>query len=616
MYRELIEHDIRRRGTIEPVGKIFPTPADHLRYCSLFMFGTDILPHVKTNQSVAGFKGKVYCEAVWLDVDYEKDVDQARLATIEIVKRLNVDYGINPDDLFIYFSGKKGFHIAIFNTLVGFTHSTPVDPEKVKDFVRRLTVGIPHLDLKIYEPVRIFRIENSRHEKSGLYKIGISFAELQCDLEDILILAKQPRQYPHKKLAGFTLNQKLNSLWLNSGNYVQEQKQQFETKGNLFQPPPEGNRNNTLLVQACTLFRKSELSSNAILDIITNAAQLSNIGAKEVIDQMELKRIVFNAERLVGDERKKSKEQQEDLQMRSFGEWFNEWENYVLEEKTNMSLCFNDINQVVQGRLRGKLGVLMGYGGTKKSLYALNIALRNMKLVDDIFIYSTMEMGVPQLIDRIIDHEVKCTYGNNAHETAAKILREDINEGRSYIRGQLGEVLGNRLQIISNSRMTYEGYKKAVQKCKETIGNPVMLIVDGLSMMGGKGTETELYSQNSADLKQLANEENILVLLICHVSKGAERWTRDLSRNIRGSEKILDNCDFYATLSLIQDVENPEVYRQDIGFLNFVDKRGSGKVIDVVYSFDSKRLRLGESMYDPSIFYEPVKKGGKTEIDF
>jgi replicative DNA helicase len=615
MYRELVEHDIRKRGTIEPVGKIFPTPSDHLRYCSLFMFGTDILSHVKTNKSVAEFKGKVYCEAIWLDVDYDKDVNEARTSTIEVIKRLSVEYGVNPDDLFIYFSGKKGFHLAIFNTLIGFTHSTPIEPDKVKDFVRRLTNGIPHLDLKIYEPVRIFRIENSRHEKSGLYKIRISFTELQCDLEDILTLAKEPRQYPYKKPAGFTLNEKLNALWLNSGNYVQEQKQ-FESKGNLFQPPPEGSRNNTLLIQACTLFRKSELSSNAILDIVSNAAYLSNQGAKEAIDQAELKRIVFNAERLVGDERKKSKEQEDELQMRSFGEWIDTWESYVLQEKTDFSLCFNEINQTVQGRVRGKLGVLMGYGGTKKSLYALNIALKNMKIVEDVFIYSTMEMGVPQLIDRIIDYEVKCTYGNNAHETAAKILREDVNEGRGYIKGQLGEMLGNRLQIISNSRMTYEGYKKAVHKCKETIGQPVMLIVDGLSMMGGKGTETELYSQNSADLKQLANEENILVLLICHVSKGAEKWTRDLSRNIRGSEKILDNCDFYATLSQIQDAENPEMYRQDIGFINFVDKRGSGKSIDVVYSFDSKRLRLGESLHDPSIFYEPVKKARKSEIDF
>jgi hypothetical protein len=614
MFRELVEHQINTgRGLIVPVGQIFPAPAAHLRYCSLFMFGNDIHAHVKTNKSVREFNGKVYCEAVWIDVDFDKDVNQARLSAIEVLKRLNVDYGINPDDLFLYFSGKKGFHIAIFNTLVGFNHSTAVEPEKMKDFVRRLTAGIPHIDMVIYEPVRIFRIENSMHEKSGLYKIRISFSELECELSSILELAVKPRTYPYKNPSGLTLNPKLNSLWINSGNYLQEQRE-FESKGNLFQPPQEGNRNKTLLVQACTLFRKSELSSNAILDIIANAAFISSIGAKEPVDSQELKRIVHNAERLVGDERKK--QTVEELQMRSFGEWITEWENYVMQERSEKTLLFADVNRVIQGRLRGKLFVIMGYGGAKKSLYALNIALRNMRKDDDVCLYSTMEMSVPQLIDRIIDHEVKDPEGRNAHETAAVMYRSDISEGRKYIKKQLAEALGNKLQIIANSRMTYAGYKLAIQKCKETIGAPWLLIVDGLSMMGGKGTETELYSQNSADLKQLANEENIFIILICHVSKGAERWTKDLSRNIRGSEKILDNCDFYATMSQIQDETNPDAFRKDLGFMNFNDKRGSGESIDAVYAFDSKRLQLSDTPMDPKQFYEPVKRNRKSEVDF
>jgi hypothetical protein len=612
MYRELIENKITNRGVIKAVGEIMPEPARHLRYCSLFMFGKDIITYVKTNQSVSGYKGSVYAEAIWIDLDNETDVNAARLETIELIKRLNREYGISPDDLYIYFSGKKGFHIAIHNSFIGFTHTTPIDPVKVKDFVRRLAVGIKNVDLIIYEPVRIFRIENSLHEKSGMYKIRLSFEELQCEMADIHELASAPRKFQSKvNQSNFRLKEGLNNLWNNSGNYVAEQRNS-ESKGNIFQPPLQGERNKTLLVQACILFRKSELSSNAILDIITNAATLSNQGTSDIIDEQELKTIIRNAERLVGDERKKAPV--DELQMRSFGEWIPEWENYILQEKTDMSLNFFDINQVMQGRLKGKLGVLLGYGGAKKSLYALNIALRNMTLSDEVCIYSTMEMSVPQLINRIIDHEVRDPNGFNASDTAAKIYRQDVNEGRSYIVNQLASTLGNKLQIIANSRMTYEWYKKAIQKCKDTIGTPSILIVDGLSMMGGKGSETEIYSQNSADLKQLANEESILVILICHVSKGAERHTRDLSRNVRGSEKILDNCDFYATLSQIQDGDTPEIYRQDLGFISFVDKRGTGKTVDVVYSFDGRRLKMEESMLDPKQYYEPVTKKKAEEL--
>lgn len=616
MYREIVEKDIRNRGGIIEAGKIQPVPTDHLRYASLFMFGPDILAHVKTNGgSVKEFKGKVFCEAIWIDIDCDGDVNEARLSTIELVKRLNTEYQFNPEHLYYFFSGKKGFHICIHCSFVGFQSTTPLDTDKVKDFVRRLTKGIPHIDLKVYEPVRIFRVENSRHEKSGLYKIRISFEELQCEMEDVLNLAKQPRVYPYKhSYAGAVLNKGLNTLWQNSGEYVQEQKE-MEYKGNLFAPPTEGNRNQTLFVQACTLFRKSELSSNAILDIIGNAAYIANIGAKEPVDQNEVRRIVVNAQKKVGEDRKKTVD--EEIEIKSFGEWIPDWERYVMEQQSEMSLLFQDVNHTVKGRLRGKLGVVMGYGGSKKSLYALNVCLRNKRLNDEISIYSTMEMSVPQLMNRVIDHEVYVD-GSNMHasEYLADTYRKDINQGRRFLVDQLSKEMGNRLQLTPKGRMTYDHYKKAIHKVRETAGNPTILIVDGLSMMGGKGTETEMYSRNTAELKELANEENIFIMLICHVSKGGEKHTRDLSRYIRGSEKILDNCDWYMSMSQIQYEDQADKYRTDIGFVNFVDKRGSGNAIDLIYNFEPLRLRLSDSNLNPDDYRDAIDSKKSKVIDF
>lgn len=612
MFRELVENLITNRGLIVPVGKILPEPAGYLRYCSMFMFGQDMVTYSKTQKSVAGFKGKVYCEAVWIDVDCDKDVNQARLSGVQVVKRLNAEYGIDPGHLFIYFSGKKGFHIAVFNKLIGFDSSTAIDPAKVKDFVQRLTSGIPNIDFIIYEPVRIFRIANSQHEKSGLYKIRISFEELQGDMESILTLAKSPRHYPYKiNLNEFTIKESLNNLWINSGSYTEEQKE-FESKGNLFQPPQEGNRNKTLLTQACVLFRKSELSYNAIFDIVSNAAYIANMNAKEQVSDVELKRIIANAERLVGDERKKVAIEQ--IQIKSFGEWVPEWENFIMQEHSNMTLVLSDLNNLMKGRLKGKLGVVMGYGGAKKSLFGLNVCLKNMGLTNEVSIYSTMEMSVPQLINRIIDHEVSVEgMALNAHELVAIKYREDVRDGKDFLI-QLSKTIGNKLQITQNGRMTYEGYKTCIQKVKETAGTPAILVVDGLSMMGGKGTETEVYSRNSADLKELANEHNIFVLLICHVSKGAELFTRDVSRSLRGSEKILDNCDFFMTMSQIQLKEAPDRFRKDIGFVNFQDKRGSGEIVNLVYGFNPRRLKITDSEYSWVDYYSPVKEKSKTVL--
>lgn len=623
MFRELVEiapgsQISHNRGLKVPANSIFPTPSQNARYCSLFMFGSDIEAHVKLNKSFAGFKGKTYLDAVWIDIDAPDNLEGARLACLELVKRLNTEYQINPDHLFIYFSGNKGFHLAIHPSIVGFSSNDHTPPEKVKDFVIRITKEIPFIDTKIYEPIRIFRIENSRHEKTGLYKLRINYTELQCEADAIKQLASKPRVFPYK--VDYSLMVKstvLSNLWHDSGAFTSEQAATVEYKGNLFEPPAQGNRNNQLLVQACTLFRKSELSKYSIQDIVSNAAFISSLNTADKISEEEVKRIVANAEKLVGDERKKAKA--EELNIKSFGEWVPEWESYALQQQTPMTLCFPELNRLMRGRLKGKLGVIMGYGGSKKSLFALNTCLRNIRENQEIAIYSTMEMSAPQLINRIIDHEVKPAANIYNQANASKVLEEiykqDVSEGRKFLN-ELAKALGNNLQIVSNSRMTYEYYKLAIQKVKETTGAPSILIVDGLSMMGGKGSETEVYSQNSADLKELANEENMMVLLICHASKGAEKDTRDLSRNIRGSEKILDNCDFYMTMSQIRDDLNMEQFNPLKGFINFHDKRGSGQYVDQVFDFDAQRLHLKESTEDPKQYYESKRKSKFIDSDF
>jgi hypothetical protein len=301
--------------------------------------------------------------------------------------------------------------------------------------------------------------------------------------------------------------------------------------------------------------------------------------------------------------------------MRSVGEWLPDWENYHLQQQGNKTFLFEDVNRVFKGNLRGKFGVIMGYGGSKKSLLALNVVNENTKS-EEIALYSNMEMSVPQFIDRVID--LKIDYGTqNAHDALVHMLKRDANAAREILKKDLVGSLKNKLQVIANGKMTYAGYKSAIRKARETVGDPWCLIVDGLSMMGGKGTETELYSQNSADLKQLANEENIFVLAICHISKGGEKWTRDLSRLIRGSEKILDNCDFYGTMSQIQDECNTEAFSNDIGFLHLWDKRGSGKTVEVIHRFNPYRLKLEDSGIEPALYREPIsRKSRKPEMEF
>lgn len=304
----------------------------------------------------------------------------------------------------------------------------------------------------------------------------------------------------------------------------------------------------------------------------------------------------------------KKKMAQRDKELRYFKpyELAEELVDNILNDKANplkfgISVLDDDIKT-----LRGKLGAFIGYGGTKKSLIALNIINRHAMENNGHSIYSTMEMSGTQLLERMIDYSFtpmsmdggyttlnasQFIYKRLSPEIRGKVLEE--------VQSGLKSFYGDNILISQNSRMTVDDYDALIRKAKNEFERIDMLVVDGLSMMGGNGTETETYTTNSGELKDLAKEHNIFIPLICHLSKGADLDTRDTRRYIRGSEKIIDNVDFVVMMSLIKN-DLGEGFRDDIGYIRLFNKRGSGKTTNTIYEFDKHRLMLNETDIDPN----------------
>jgi len=151
--------------------------------------------------------------------------------------------------------------------------------------------------------------------------------------------------------------------------------------------------------------------------------------------------------------------------------------------------------------------------------------------------------------------------------------------------------------IIGTKTINNVEYYKLINTAEGQYGPVDILIVDGLSMMGGKGTEMELVNRHTKELKQLAIDKNVLVVLIVHVTKEGDKTTRDLSKLARGSEKIIDNCDFYVSMSLFKrpSYDDEETFEDQYGNIRLVNKRGSGNIIDQVYYFNTQRLLFESS---------------------
>lgn len=311
----------------------------------------------------------------------------------------------------------------------------------------------------------------------------------------------------------------------------------------------------------------------------------------------------------------------QELECKTPSELVEDWSHAIEGDIEHpLTTCIPMFDKDLRSKLRGTVGAYIGYGGTKKSLLALQ-ALRTNVIQsgsNSIGLYSNMEMAVYQMMSRVID--MSYTDDEFAYNRSyiiegdyQKAYKEGNKQKIAEIKKKLSDFLnsmyGKNLMINSKSSMRVEDYHALINKAKSKVpgGKIDMLVIDGLSMMGGLGTETESYTTNSKELKDLAKDHNIFIPLICHLSKGAEKHTRDTMRFIRGSEKILDNVDFVIMLSLLQDEMNDEYYR-DKGYARLFNKRGSGNTINCIYEFDSRTLSIKETNLDPKQFEVSKKK--------
>jgi len=300
-----------------------------------------------------------------------------------------------------------------------------------------------------------------------------------------------------------------------------------------------------------------------------------------------------------------------------------EWAETKLYAKENpLHFGFNKVDEVLDGDLRGKVVAILGLAGSKKSLLAAQCCNINAEMHKTRGVISNMEMdnisGLDRLMDFAVDHHET---GNGLVKIqASKYFKQQLDRGNqgqivAALSGALKTFYGNNLLINGTSQMTIEMYDTLIQHTIKKFGTIDMLMVDGMSMTGESGSETERYSKVSSGLKMLAKKYKILISVICHVSKtsggkAVTPHTRDLRPFVRGSQKIIDDLDICICMSLLQDNDNPGGYEDELGYLWMHDKRGTGKVVKLIYEFNKMNLLMSETAIDPDMMENKEDKKG------
>ena len=215
MYVELVTGDIKDRGNIVTYSKKEILPQyDTVAYASLFPFSEGIVEHVKLKKTVTGYEGEYNCKMLYFDFDGDNLKDVLESARI-FYNRLITKYKVPKREIRVYFSGMKGFHLGLRSDFFGgFVPSNDL-PDKLGKLVMKLIEGIKNVDTSIYNKNRIFRLPNSKHQETGLYKIPLGYSTfIDRDIDYILEQAKEAKpDHVYNESKKVVASQELIKMW-------------------------------------------------------------------------------------------------------------------------------------------------------------------------------------------------------------------------------------------------------------------------------------------------------------------------------------------------------------------------------------------------------------------
>ena len=251
------------------------------RYNFIDTYST-IYEYDNKDQNIANYIAPLYID---LDAEYlERDYEKLRRDILLLIRKLKTMFYLNDDNIQIYFSGSKGFHIIIPYEIFGFDYSKDINNKYklLANMLKSYTIT-KSIDTQIYDNKRLFREPNSINSKTGYYKVPILLTDLRTmNYDDLIEYASSPKQL------SISINKEYNDKARKAfDTYITEiqdkQKRSINhkvartmlvnkellpcVKYILANGATKGNRNNIAMALASALFQR-DLNYDKILNIM------------------------------------------------------------------------------------------------------------------------------------------------------------------------------------------------------------------------------------------------------------------------------------------------------------------------------------------------------------
>lgn len=159
-------------------------------------------------------KGEPFTAPLYFDLDYANDPSVPQAEAVKLVDFFTKELDVEEADLWVYFSGSKGFHVLISSQALGveprndthkiFKHiagylkyrlgTTTIEQDELNR-EQPVIEPLKSIDLVVYTEKRMLRLNNSIHQKTRLYKTELTIDELRTlSLDEIKKMAEAPRR--------------------------------------------------------------------------------------------------------------------------------------------------------------------------------------------------------------------------------------------------------------------------------------------------------------------------------------------------------------------------------------------------------------------------------------
>lgn len=610
-------------------------------YISLFQFTEEQKKLAEAKGTIKGIKD-TSTNKLYFDFDSKENLEEARHDAITLAKRL-MGLGITQDDIHACFTGCKGFSIEIkLNKRI-------TNPE-FKAAVTALAGDLKTFDWNVMDPVRVIRVDNTKHLTSGLYKTPLSLVDLdERSIEEIKEEASECRDYQnitkpvsipdkyfvvkekevssHKPEITDDLKSALSAKPKHWRDYKWSLAQGF------FEP---GERHSALMVIAATCrglgydkdtayyicksalkkqaarsgsdeFPKEELYENIIEQSVYadgwEGGQYSpktNPWLKKYCERMG-----FNTE-----------QKDADLKPQRILDVKDSFEHYVKHIEENTILTgIKILDKEVPLTIGMNLGIV-GAASSGKTALALEI-LKNTSKAGVISVFASLDMHRNRLFEKLLYK----TTGLNRDQLYDKIKKEGIDSVTSKLKEDYANVW-----FYDRSCPTVDDIRQFIGKVQEETGREVKLVmVDYFERVNSERSDETAASKDTAgQLQDLIQDLNICLITLVQPNKfsltgGPDQPIKSYTA-IKGSSFLYQS--FRSIISIWRPFFTPDEKENDNYMQMGILKNDLGQQGIYNFSWNGKKGEIKEMTEEQDEYFKKLlkekeaKKSAKTSNDW